>query len=187
MLQIKDKHRLDELLRLIETSKIRFPIAYLAQKTNTDKGNISNYLKGKKPIPDNFYTTVKNILKGEFCEVKSDVVGIQPEIKQLIESINGLVESNKTLSQSTAVISQTNAELVTMLKTGRSTENELSENLKEIEKRMARLGLMVTKAGTGGWHNEDEALKEVNTTLYGMTPNEKAKDNYSADRKRDKA
>ena len=57
MLQKIDKDRLDEVSSVIKTKKIRFPIAELAKKTGLDKGQISNYLSGKKPMSDNFYTS----------------------------------------------------------------------------------------------------------------------------------
>lgn len=56
-LSLVDKSRLEKVFaRLIELD-IRFPVAEIASKLKANKGNVSAYLKGKKAISDNFYTT----------------------------------------------------------------------------------------------------------------------------------
>lgn len=57
MLQIIDKERLDKVLSVIERHKIRFPVAEISKELVVDKGNVSAYLKGNKPMSDNFYTS----------------------------------------------------------------------------------------------------------------------------------
>lgn len=51
-----DQQRLDWFKNQIERLGIRFPVADIAEKTGFDQGNISSYLKGKKPVSDNFLT-----------------------------------------------------------------------------------------------------------------------------------
>lgn len=57
MLQKLDKDRLDKVLSLIESRKIKFPNATLSKELKTDSGAVSAYLRGKKPMSNNFYTS----------------------------------------------------------------------------------------------------------------------------------
>ena len=57
MLQKVDKDRLDKVLSIIKQAQIRFPIAEIEKKMGVNKGNASAYLKGSKPMSDNFYNT----------------------------------------------------------------------------------------------------------------------------------
>ena len=47
MLQKIDKDRLDKVLATIETAKIKFPNATIAEKTGFSKSDVSVYLNGK--------------------------------------------------------------------------------------------------------------------------------------------
>ncbi len=45
----------NKILKLaLSRLKLRFPVAEIAKKTGYSKGNISNYIKNKKPVSDNF-------------------------------------------------------------------------------------------------------------------------------------
>ena len=57
MLQKTDEDRRSAVLKILEERKIRFPVADIHKATGIDKGMISNYLNGKKPISDKFYST----------------------------------------------------------------------------------------------------------------------------------
>ncbi len=50
MLQKVDKERLDKVLQVIDSAKIRFPLAEIVKRMNVDKGMVSAYLNAKKPI-----------------------------------------------------------------------------------------------------------------------------------------
>lgn len=69
MLQKLDKDRLDKVLQVIETCKIRFPNKEISQRLGVDSGNVSAYIKGRKPMSDNFYTSFLS----EFDTTKSYV------------------------------------------------------------------------------------------------------------------
>lgn len=50
-----DKDRLDLVLKLIDDYKIKFPVATISKKLGRGKGEVSEYLNGKKPMSENFY------------------------------------------------------------------------------------------------------------------------------------
>jgi hypothetical protein len=56
-LQLTQEGRLKLLKARINQYDMRFPVAEIHEKLGTDMGNISNMLKGKKPISDNFWTS----------------------------------------------------------------------------------------------------------------------------------
>jgi len=56
MLQNVEKDRLDKVLAVIKKAKIRFPVAELGDRLKADKGMVSAYLNGKKPISGKFYS-----------------------------------------------------------------------------------------------------------------------------------
>lgn len=65
MLQKADIQRHEWLKSQVERLGIRFPVAEIAEKTGWDQGNISSYLKGKKPISDKFFTKFREVYKVE--------------------------------------------------------------------------------------------------------------------------
>lgn len=66
MLQKADKDRLDKVLQLIEKVGLRFPVADISKAQGRNKGEVSTYLSGKKPMSDNFYKTfIKHFETGE--------------------------------------------------------------------------------------------------------------------------
>ena len=46
--------RLARFLEQVKALKLRFPVADISAKTGYDKGNVSSFIKGKKPLSDNF-------------------------------------------------------------------------------------------------------------------------------------
>lgn len=58
----------------VKSLKLRFPIAEISKQTNYAKGNISNFLKGKKSVPDNFldnFLEVFNLDKDDFTQTEN--------------------------------------------------------------------------------------------------------------------
>ena len=47
---------------------MRFKVAEIVKKTGIDKGNVSAYLNGKKPMSDNFYTNFMKEFAKDFKE-----------------------------------------------------------------------------------------------------------------------
>ena len=58
MLQKIDKDRLDTVLQLLNDAGIRKVNSTLVRELGMDSGMVSNYLNGKKPISDNFYSAI---------------------------------------------------------------------------------------------------------------------------------
>lgn len=58
MLQKIDKDRLDKVLQVLNDAGIRKVNSTLVRELGMDSGMVSNYLNGKKPISDNFYTAI---------------------------------------------------------------------------------------------------------------------------------
>ena len=83
-LKTDDNHRV--LIEVLKTLSLRFPNAELSKKLNYSKGNISNFIKGSKPVPDTFldnlFTTFnvdkENILKKIESKYKMYVEDSQP-------------------------------------------------------------------------------------------------------------
>ncbi len=65
MLQKTDEDRRSAVLTVLQERKIRFPVTEIHKATGLDKGMISNYLNGKKPISDKFYSTFMEKIGGE--------------------------------------------------------------------------------------------------------------------------
>lgn len=100
MLQKIDKDRLDKVLATIETAKIKFPNAAIAEKTGFSKSDVSVYLNGKKPMSDNFYQTfIKH-----YGIVESAPLPIPDSINQNEVSLHSLIESNRVLVETNKVL-----------------------------------------------------------------------------------
>lgn len=74
-----DQQRLEWFKAQIERLGIRFPVAEIAEKTGSDQGNVSSYLKGKKPLSDNFLTKFR-----EAYEIESDGFEEDDTTKQIL-------------------------------------------------------------------------------------------------------
>lgn len=98
-LQKADIQRFEWFKAQVERLGIRFPVAEIAEKTGFDQGNVSSYLKGKKPLSDNFLTSFRkayNLGDGASDEAQPSVMQIlsvlaeafkaQAEIMKSIES-----------------------------------------------------------------------------------------------------
>ncbi len=80
MLKPIDQQRLDQLKADLELLNIRFPVAVLAERMNTNKGNLSAYLNGKKPISDQFLAKFYEVFKEDLAYVTENVEGGEEEI-----------------------------------------------------------------------------------------------------------
>ena len=102
MLQKVDKDRLDKVLSLVELNKIRFPVAELSKKLGKSKGEISDYLSGKKPMSNNFYNAfieLYNIEQAKPLPATESFNQNEVSLHSLIESNRVLVETNKVLTE----------------------------------------------------------------------------------------
>ncbi|MCL1656770.1 hypothetical protein M2T79_09180 [Elizabethkingia miricola] len=61
MTDFKQDKNTEIFQKAVQYLSLRFPNKEISEKTNYDKSNVSNFLKGKKPVPDdfldNFFTT----------------------------------------------------------------------------------------------------------------------------------
>ncbi|MCT4181847.1 hypothetical protein CMT69_01725 [Elizabethkingia anophelis] len=59
------------LQKAVKVLELRFPVAEISKRLNYGKGNVSNFLSGKKPVPDDFldnFFTSFNLSKEEIIE-----------------------------------------------------------------------------------------------------------------------
>jgi transcriptional regulator with XRE-family HTH domain len=80
-LRTVDIMRLEKFKRDLESLRLRFPIAELAGRMKADKGNISAYLSGKKPVSEKFlqrfYDAFSLMLPGAGQEVSPEINGVE--------------------------------------------------------------------------------------------------------------
>jgi transcriptional regulator with XRE-family HTH domain len=80
-LRAVDIMRLEKFKRDLESLRLRFPIAELAERMKANKGNISAYLNGKKPVSEKFlqrfYDEFSLMLPGGGQEVSPEFNGVK--------------------------------------------------------------------------------------------------------------
>ncbi len=57
-MKANDIERWESLKSYVDGLVLRFPVAEISKSTGESKGNVSSYLNGKKPIPENFLKTL---------------------------------------------------------------------------------------------------------------------------------
>jgi hypothetical protein len=142
--------RLDKVISRLKCLNIRFPGKEIYKRMGEDKGNISNYLAGKKPMSDNFYTTFleKFPIEGE------KIVKEKKEIVEDIITIRQLVINNTTLTD-------TNKDLVAEVIDGaKSMRSFVSDQNKLIEK--------VLSIGTGKAENANYPSKQHSVSYLSL-------------------
>jgi hypothetical protein len=92
MLQKIDKDRLDKVLQVLKDHKIRFPVAEVVKRLGADKGMVSAYLNGKKPISDKFYSTFMKSFNQPIKQTSPEIIDTTEQ------TILKLAESNKQLA-----------------------------------------------------------------------------------------
>lgn len=121
-LQLSQSERLKFILDRINQYDMRFPVAQIAEDLKVDAGNLSNMLKGKKPISDNFYTSFnlkypdKNVSNNKATVVRIPInkqeqiiEELQKQVVRLEARINVLTI---TLVEVTAAVKKKEAALV---------------------------------------------------------------------------
>lgn len=105
-LRTVDIMRLEKFKRDLESLRLRFPIAELAERMKADKGNISAYLNGKKPVSEKFlqrfYDAFSLTLSGGGGQDVSPEFNVTEEGGNLYETNAGLrVEINQLKEETT--------------------------------------------------------------------------------------
>jgi len=94
------------LQKAVKDLQLRFPVKTLSEKINYDKGNVSNFLKGNKTVPDefldNFFTTF-DIDRSKYEIYNTDIIlskdGVRNPIPYYNLDFNGGWESEEIFSQ----------------------------------------------------------------------------------------
>jgi len=100
-LQKADIQRFEWLTQMVERLGIRFPVAEISEKTGFDQGNISSYLKGKKPISDNFITKFREAYKvaGPGADQEFTPMQLFAMFLKMAEKQDGILESQLAILQ----------------------------------------------------------------------------------------
>jgi hypothetical protein len=119
-LQKADIQRFEWLTQQVERLGIRFPVAEISEKTGFDQGNISSYLKGKKPISDNFITSFREAYKVEGpgsdqTFTPSQLFAMFLEVTRAQTAILDRIESKMAQESTQAMIKKAVDEIVTNL------------------------------------------------------------------------
>lgn len=181
MLQKIDKDRLDKVLEIIQTKPIKYPNATLERDLKANSGNISAYLKGTKPMSDNFY----NAFMEKYGNVKKDIEEKKDELQNIIEysgryseeilrdvARSGAVvgEANKIMAQSHDKLINTNAELVDVIKMAYTQSNlrGVKESQKSAASELQSCLELIAKHGVEQkwFENEDEGLVELGKCVF---------------------
>ena len=81
MLKDVDKARLDKVLRLVENADIKFLNKYIIKLTGYSKSEVSRYMSGANPMPDNFYQAIiKHFGQPTPVPVQQDVTSFAGDI-----------------------------------------------------------------------------------------------------------
>ncbi|RYJ51846.1 hypothetical protein DR871_011745 [Flavobacterium petrolei] len=87
--------------------RLRFPVAEISRYTKESKGNISNFLNDKKPVPDTFLKTFAEAFKIDLKEfgytnglIKAETKNPPPESEGFFkEDYNRLINENDFLKE----------------------------------------------------------------------------------------
>jgi hypothetical protein len=108
MLQRVDQDRLDKVLSIIKSTGMRKVNATLMRGIPENKGNVSAYLNGKKPMSENFYNTfLEKYSPPKKINLVKKEVDLGEEVSRLIEitinqqaAINILMKAFENVSTS---------------------------------------------------------------------------------------
>lgn len=68
-----DKKRLENALQILSDNNIRFTVAETVRRTGENKGNVSNFLSGKKPMTERFYKKFLEVFRIDEKEIKGEL------------------------------------------------------------------------------------------------------------------
>lgn len=100
MLQKVDKDRLAKVLMLMEKCGIRKANSVIVKEFDEDAGNVSNYMRGKKPFPDELYTKIVQKWEGPTINKPIESEGNEQSIYFLAASNNNLSIAQKDIAAS---------------------------------------------------------------------------------------
>jgi transcriptional regulator with XRE-family HTH domain len=137
MLQEIDKARLDKVLEVIKRNKIRFPLAEIVKELGSDKGMVSAYLNGKKPISDKFYSNFMQKFDRMESNGQEETKKAEPKESKdefYMDTIKDLRHSGITLSEANRETASATRETATANRILAENQRDLIEILKVLHK-----------------------------------------------------
>jgi hypothetical protein len=128
--------------------RLKFAVSAIAKRTGDDKGNVSTWIRGRKPAPQafiiRFYTAFKNELadKGIHRDVKELVAPLPPPVEQVTEK-DFLRSINNKLSEQNELLKE-------LIERAKRTDQKVDELLRRKEKEIMKsardylLGIVAT-------------------------------------------
>jgi transcriptional regulator with XRE-family HTH domain len=119
-----DTEELERLKKDVNSLKFRFPIKTIADRMGVDRGNLSAYLSGKKPVSERFirrfYHTFAEDLKAVADLKRADSSSVEEEIftygtikaESQSHEIEQLKIMNDTLTRNVQILIESNRKLV---------------------------------------------------------------------------
>lgn len=173
MLQKVDKARHDKVSKVLETLNLRFPNSEISNKLGMDKGVVSSYLNGKKPMSDNFYTNFMEEFGKGFKEETISAID-SPINKTESQNLEALIESNKMLSKANMDLAANIVVLTNMLNSSDQKEKILTAST--IRAEALELLAPLVKDSLGLEHPTDsKALLELDRRLTEIEKKKKLK------------
>ena len=178
-LQKVDRDRIIEVWRVIEEVGIKFPNKVLSVLFKKNKGEVSTYLNGKKPLPDDCYKTFIQQYKKpvqtdnkELPPVGNVTTEKESELQALLsitqvyaESHLGLVRSHEILNQNHTTALAQNEELIKLVGKDKGQKINLnsSSNGQPMNQTFVRLlGEFLAKRYS---LNENDLFVDIGNTL----------------------
>lgn len=174
------KVRLDKVLAIIEKVGMRFPVAQIEKEMKENKGNVSAYLSGKKPISENFYNTfLKKYgpLDRKGLNFDSEGEGTQSAtLFNLSQSLLVLSESRKIDAESELILAKTNASLTEkVISMGQAATTD-PEILQALNSNMRGLLSAIVKVATGmRFPTEAQAVQVLSKIVHEQPRKVKSK------------
>lgn len=174
MLQKVDKDRLDKVLEVLKKAGVRHPNATITRELGFDNGMVSNYLNGKKPISDKFYTTIiQHFEKEENTEKPPIENKVAENEKPLMFLVTELVQNCTTLCNANNKLADNNTVLTGLVKslcdksnlTVQGQQVPISDFLHPALERIAR-HIVEQKI----FDNFDDAMRMIGKALVSEVP-----------------
>ena len=189
-LQKVDRDRIIEVWRVIEEVGIKFPNKVLSVLFKKNKGEVSTYLNGKKPLPDDCYKTFIQQYKKpvqtdnkELPPVGNVTTEKESELQALLsitqvyaESHLGLVRSHEILNQNHTTALAQNEELIKLVGKDKGQKFNLNSapNGLQVTETFSRLlsEFLANKYSL----NQSEIRKDVGRILLSFQDSTKSSD-----------
>jgi len=156
-----DIQRVEWLKTMVDRIGIRFPVADIAAKTGFDQGNVSSYLKGKKPISDNFITRFRQAYGVEGPGSEEGDPTTKEILKVLAEAFKSQTEILKSIENKMAQ----QADQLAIKEKVQVTETrtaEITSNLDQVQRDVTTL-LERQEAAIDEFRDRFSVLKEQKT------------------------